>query len=382
VTDKWPFLHHFFLFADTLILGLTTAAYPFCQHIYAFFVVGAVQGFVSGALDTGGNVLCLYVWRDGDSGPWMHAIHFGYAAGAFLAPLIVSPFLSTASYVKEELEKAGNMTEEEIFGVLQDKFGEEGTDTTIGIFYPLLGFLVVFISIGYLLFAVQAIRNWKKELLNAALNEAKESSEDKDEKKPMSKYIKAMVVLLGVFFFLYVGVEYTYGQYTTAFVVTSDLKGSKIQGTHVTAIFWGAFAVMRFIAIFAAIYLRPGYIMAFSFVFTLAGALSLVITANSSYLALQLGTAAMGFGMASIYATGILWLEQFVEITSMIGAYFTITSSIGPDVFPIVVGQFIESTPMFLMWLALGIVVGCICIFTAVAICGYVDQKEKETNST
>ena len=49
----------------------------------------------------------------------------------------------------------------------------------------------------------------------------------------------------------------------------------------------------------------------------------------------------MGFGMASIYATGLLWLEQYVTITSKIGATFTIASSLGPDVFPVILGQFI-----------------------------------------
>ena len=71
----------------------------------------------------------------------------------------------------------------------------------------------------------------------------------------------------------------------------------------------------------------------------------------------------MGFGMASIYATGLLWLEQYVTITSKIGATFTIASSLGPDVFPVILGQFIVATPMVLMYTTLALVSVCIALF-------------------
>jgi len=42
--------------------------------------------------------------------------------------------------------------------------------------------------------------------------------------------------------------------------------------------------------------------------------------------------------MASIYATGLLWLEQHVEITGQIGSYFTVMGSLGYVHFYITVG--------------------------------------------
>jgi len=44
---------------------------------------------------------------------------------------------------------------------------------------------------------------------------------------------------------------------------------------------------MRFVAIFVALYLPPGVVMAFSLVLTLTGTILLVIFANSSFLVLQ-----------------------------------------------------------------------------------------------
>ena len=50
----------------------------------------------------------------------------------------------------------------------------------------------------------------------------------------------------------------------------------------------------------------------------IAGAVLLSALAASSPLALYLGTALLGLGMASIFATGFLWVEQRIIITSKV----------------------------------------------------------------
>ena len=50
----------------------------------------------------------------------------------------------------------------------------------------------------------------------------------------------------------------------------------------------------------------------------IAGAVILSALAASSPLALYLGTALLGLGMASIFATGFLWVEQRITITSKV----------------------------------------------------------------
>ena len=75
-------------------------------------------------------------------------------------------------------------------------------------------------------------------------------------------------------------------------------------GAEITAIFWGCFAAMRFASIFAAIYVKPIYIMVVSCCISCLGGLILVIYGSQSVLMLQICSALLGFGMASIYATG------------------------------------------------------------------------------
>ena len=70
--------------------------------------------------------------------------------------------------------------------------------------------------------------------------------------------------LFAFFYFFYVGAEVSYGSYITTFAVRSKLSLTKQVGAEITAIFWGSFAAMRFASIFAAIYLRPIYVMVLS----------------------------------------------------------------------------------------------------------------------
>ena len=47
----------------------------------------------------------------------------------------------------------------------------------------------------------------------------------------------------------------------------------------------------------------------------------LSVWADDSYPVLCLGTAMLGLGMASIIATGFLWTEERIRVTSKAGLY-------------------------------------------------------------
>ena len=67
---------------------------------------------------------------------------------------------------------------------------------------------------------------------------------------------------------------------------------------------------MRFCAIFASMRVKPLHILVFSFAVCLAGSLAAVTAAEESYASAKLCTAVLGFGMGTVFATGLAWLEQ------------------------------------------------------------------------
>ena len=188
------------------------------------------------------------------------------------------------------------------------------TTTRITILYPLVGLSIVVMSLGYLILAV---KNYKQ--IPPAGSQVKLEKNDSDTSQTLNKNQWFLLVIMIGFFFFYVGSEVSFGIYLTAFCVKSRLHLTKQIGAGITAMFWGCFAAMRFLAIFAAIYLKPIYLMSLSCLVSCVGGILLAIHGDQSVTILWAGSGMLGLGMASIYATGLLWLESYMKITNRIG---------------------------------------------------------------
>ena len=127
--------------------------------------------------------------------------------------------------------------------------------------------------------------------------------------------------------------------------------------------FWGSFAASRGLAILLAMIARPGLIMWANYCLCLLGCGLMASMADWSITALYTGTALMGLGMASIFATGFLWVEERMIVTSRMSATFSISNSLGAKVFPVLIGQFVETWPMMLHYTSLATVTACALIF-------------------
>lgn len=86
----------FLLFLSIFATSIGIIVMPFCAQLATLMACSAITGITMGFLDTGGNVWCLDLWGR-HSAPFMQALHFCFALGALVAPLIAEPFLSPAS---------------------------------------------------------------------------------------------------------------------------------------------------------------------------------------------------------------------------------------------------------------------------------------------
>ena len=83
-------------------MGTACSLLPHLKHLWLYYVISTVESFANGSLDAGGNVLCLDIWRNDNSGPWVHSIHFSFAIGAFLSPILAVPFLDSSEQPNDE----------------------------------------------------------------------------------------------------------------------------------------------------------------------------------------------------------------------------------------------------------------------------------------
>ena len=70
--------------------------------------------------------------------------------------------------------------------------------------------------------------------------------------------------------------------------------------------------------------------------------------------------------MGTVFATGMAWLEQFVALDGGAGTLLVIAGTIGPDIFPVVIGQFLEDDPMVLVHAQFGVILACVVLFVFV----------------
>ena len=138
------------------------------------------------------------------------------------------------------------------------------SQTKITILFPLCGIIIIVCSFGYLILAIKESRQNKivKQQQKKQITEQAPEENTKDNIYTIHHWI--LFGLFAFFYFFYVGAEVSYGSYITTFAVRSKLSLTKQVGAEITAIFWGSFAAMRFASIFAAIYLRPIYVMVLS----------------------------------------------------------------------------------------------------------------------
>lgn len=81
------------MFCTLLICSIATIAVPWCFTLVAMGTLVALQGLSLGILYTGGNIFCVKLWGRRNA-QYLQTLHFAFAIGAFLAPVLAKPFLS------------------------------------------------------------------------------------------------------------------------------------------------------------------------------------------------------------------------------------------------------------------------------------------------
>ncbi|XP_012588316.1 PREDICTED: sodium-dependent glucose transporter 1 [Condylura cristata] len=318
-------MNHFLLLGVSL-LATTAGLYlvPFCKTAVLLIVMISVFGVSMGVLDTGGNVLILALWGDKGAPP-MQALHFSFALGAFLAPLLAKLALGTAA-------SAENHTEVDAPLSGPDASAAAGAGALLGVpdnrnllwTYVVIGTYILVVSVFF--FALLCKKSSRREKAKAA-----------EQRARRAQYHYTLLCLLFLFFFFYVGAEVTYGSYVFSFA-TSHVGMTSREAAGVNAAFWGSFAACRGLAVFFAACLQPGTMIVLSNVGSLGSSLFLVLF-DKSPACLWVATAVYGASMAATFPSGVSWIEQYTTIHGKSAAFFVIGAALGEMAIPGVIGS-------------------------------------------
>lgn len=201
--------------------------------------------------------------------------------------------------------------------------------TRMHMLYTVIAIIVLHTAFAFLFFLCSGTRN-------SALMTAERHTADRKIKpfRPSAKLI--FIALMFSFYLMYVGSEVIFAQFLTTFALESPLKLPTSTANYVTTTYWASFAAGRFVAIFVAHFTNPTLMLIFNIGATAIGSTALCIAAETNVPILYIGSALVGIGMASTFATGFVWTETHLLVTNRISAAFSVASSMGEMIFPTV----------------------------------------------
>lgn len=319
-------------------LGMCTI--PFCKQALLLTVLMSGIGISMGVLDTGGNVLILNTWGE-QAGPHLQALHFSFAAGAFISPIIAKVLFghdavasnnSSPPPATEQVTKAPHS----LVQLIHSKSGHFKSMWA----YIVIGSFVFLISFVFF-------------VLYARSSPIRDRARTASGKPLVAKNHLALVVLMFFFFFAYVGAEVAYGSFI--FTYAKDFAHMpQSQAAGLNSLFWGAFAACRGVAIFFAACLYPGTLILWCLVGTTVSSLLLSLFSRERVL-LWLFTGIYGASMSTIFPSGISWVEQYTTVTGRTAAVFVVGAALGEMVLPALMGYLLGVFPQhpLLMYLSL-----------------------------
>uniref|UniRef100_A0A8C5Q4X4 Major facilitator superfamily domain containing 4B n=1 Tax=Leptobrachium leishanense TaxID=445787 RepID=A0A8C5Q4X4_9ANUR len=264
----------------------------------------------------GGNVVIMNTWGE-QSGPHVQALHFSFALGAFVAPIL-------AKVVLERLPLDSINIPSSL------KPSSEQSDLPLGIKKSMLSYIVIgtyILLVSLFLF-----------ILYAKSRPNQSTEKGSEDKLKTAKYHNALIFLLFLFFFSYVGAEVAYGSYIYTYATTFPtvhMAAHKAAGLN--SVFWGVFAAVRGLAICFATCLYPGTMLLLSVIGCSISSLCLVLF-NTNEVVLWIGSALYGASMATTFPSGFSWVQQYTTISGKSASIFVVGAALGEMAIPASVG--------------------------------------------
>lgn len=268
-------------------------------------------------------MLILNTWGE-QAGPHLQALHFSFAAGAFVAPIIAKLlFGHEGNDVRPE---HSNATTEPVPRVTDS----HSALRILHISSHSSMWAYVMISLFVLVTSVVFFVSYC--CISSSSDKARMSS----GKSLVAKHHLALVVLLFFFYFAYVGAEVAYGSFIFTFA-KDYAHMSRSHSAGLNSVFWGTFAAFRGLAIIFAAFIYPGTMILLSLVASTVSSLFLCLFSKEK-VALWLCTGVYGASMATIFPSGISWVEQYTTVTGRTAAVFVVGAALGEMVLPALLG--------------------------------------------
>jgi MFS transporter, FHS family, Na+ dependent glucose transporter 1 len=162
-----------------------------------------------------------------------------------------------------------------------------------------------------------------------------------------------LVALTAFFFFLYVGVENSFGGWVPSYAQAMQMA-STAGAAYFAAVFWAALTAGRLLAVPASARFKPRAIVAVGLVGSLMS-VAVVLLWPSLVAVLWLGTLGLGLSLAAIVPTTLALMGRRIGTTSQATAWFFVGLGLGKMTIPWTIGQLFESVGPQSLFVVMGL---------------------------
>ncbi|XP_064617060.1 sodium-dependent glucose transporter 1C-like [Liolophura sinensis] len=378
---RYPDHLDFFITVFLSSLALSSAALPWCSHLWLMASVMVVQGLSRSALTCCGNVMMIQIWREKTAAP-LHAMHFGTGFGSFLAPLLVSPFLSP----QRNSSDSNATSSPSAYSLSSVTLPANGTgnatvDTGTHIYIP-YGIEGGYGVICACLFFMFYLRHRKKLQWNQPQVLGQPSRTPRETRTSFRNIISPagcargnfafglqMACLLFLFYCCVIGVIVSYSTYLLPVTIEGHANLSKKEATFLMSAYWGSFAAGRFVSAFVAKFVQIHIMFVIEMLATLGTAAVLAFWGLTNSLFLWISTCAFAFFCAPVFPSGVAWANVYLDVNGPLMSVFQSGVGVGAFVAGIYGGYGLqEYGPNFPLYLNFSFAIGLVTMYVIMQI--------------
>eukprot|EP01065_Artemidia_motanka_P039078 TRINITY_DN47915_c0_g1_i1.p1 TRINITY_DN47915_c0_g1~~TRINITY_DN47915_c0_g1_i1.p1 ORF type:complete len:415 (+),score=142.39 TRINITY_DN47915_c0_g1_i1:90-1247(+) len=273
------------------VAGASSMLVPWATGIVTLGVLISLQGVSMGVLDSAGNTLLLWLFSDehGSVDGWMQLMHFAFAIGAVVAPLVLRWSLDCG-----------------------------------------LGYGTVWLCSGCLLLVSAAAVLSRP---SPAPRRDADHHDDADCQRSVRR--TAVVTTAAALLGLYVGSETGFGGFVLLYSHLEQHQ-QEATGQYLSALFWACIAVGRLAAVPLAAF-QPQQILVGNLALASAGAAALALFPESGHVLWGV-SAVYGLGLSSIFPTVFTLVERYVDVTGSDSSVIVTGAALGEMLIPVGLG--------------------------------------------
>eukprot|EP01135_Chromosphaera_perkinsii_P002527 Nk52_evm43s224 gene=Nk52_evmTU43s224 len=394
--------------------GFGTFVIPLCWQLWMMLIALFAQGIAMGFLDTGGNVMMMWLHK-ANVGPYLQAIHFAFAAGGLVAPLLLDLFTGDVAHID-----------------ITDWEGNASLMKSAANVFYLFGLLCVPPGIGLLFLKSPrpptasakdnsgnsvdgSYREYRRLRSPSGITGAEEEIVEDDEEDiqesdsealgyrgdvnlnsqraeelmmtsmggtelgdlemaPMElndstdgsakATFPSLLFATGLLLCVYVGAEVGFAGYVYTFA-SEYLDLTNSQADKLTSVFWATLCLGRFVAIPLSLKLSPDFLLGMDVGGSFASML-LMFLGVTVIPVVWLSTALYGFFMSSVYPSALSFAEKHSHMTGRWSSFVVSLGCIGELIFPLIIPHFFsgdKSNYLYFVFILIGDAILMVCLF-------------------